>query len=111
MIVCRKGAKDAKKYGKRKKTLRPLRLCGENSYKSLLFNGSLWYKAARSLCSSTLTPHAGSSRALGCLGRFVGTGLRMGPAAEKPDGDHRMSNVSMRQMLEAGVHFGHQTRF
>src|SRR5947207_6831831 len=22
-----------------------------------------------------------------------------------------MSNVSMRQMLEAGVHFGHQTRF
>ncbi|MDH3915464.1 MAG: 30S ribosomal protein S2, partial [Chromatiales bacterium] len=22
-----------------------------------------------------------------------------------------MSNVSMRQMLEAGVHFGHQTRY
>ena len=22
-----------------------------------------------------------------------------------------MSNISMRQMLEAGVHFGHQTRF
>ncbi|MFB3064503.1 MAG: 30S ribosomal protein S2, partial [Gammaproteobacteria bacterium] len=22
-----------------------------------------------------------------------------------------MANVSMRQMLEAGVHFGHQTRF
>jgi len=22
-----------------------------------------------------------------------------------------MSNVTMRQMLEAGVHFGHQTRF
>jgi small subunit ribosomal protein S2 len=30
--------------------------------------------------------------------------------AEKPRGDH-MSNVTMRQMLEAGVHFGHQTRF
>jgi small subunit ribosomal protein S2 len=34
----------------------------------------------------------------------------MGSAAEKPEGD-TMSNVTMRQMLEAGVHFGHQTRF
>src|SRR3989304_2733728 len=34
----------------------------------------------------------------------------MGSAAEKPEGDI-MSNVTMRQMLEAGVHFGHQTRF
>jgi small subunit ribosomal protein S2 len=34
----------------------------------------------------------------------------MGSAAEKPEGDN-MSNVTMRQMLEAGVHFGHQTRF
>jgi small subunit ribosomal protein S2 len=34
----------------------------------------------------------------------------MGSAAEKPEGEH-MSNVTMRQMLEAGVHFGHQTRF
>jgi small subunit ribosomal protein S2 len=34
----------------------------------------------------------------------------MGSAAEKPEGEN-MSNVSMRQMLEAGVHFGHQTRF
>jgi small subunit ribosomal protein S2 len=30
--------------------------------------------------------------------------------AEKPEGDP-MSTVTMRQMLEAGVHFGHQTRF
>jgi small subunit ribosomal protein S2 len=34
----------------------------------------------------------------------------MGSAAEKPEGEI-MSNVTMRQMLEAGVHFGHQTRF
>jgi small subunit ribosomal protein S2 len=34
----------------------------------------------------------------------------MGPAAETTRGDD-MSNISMRQMLEAGVHFGHQTRF
>jgi small subunit ribosomal protein S2 len=34
----------------------------------------------------------------------------MGPAAEKPEGDN-MSSITMRQMLEAGVHFGHQTRF
>jgi len=29
---------------------------------------------------------------------------------EKPEGDN-MTDVTMRQMLEAGVHFGHQTRF
>jgi len=34
----------------------------------------------------------------------------MGSAAEKPEGEI-MNNVTMRQMLEAGVHFGHQTRF
>jgi small subunit ribosomal protein S2 len=34
----------------------------------------------------------------------------MGSAAEKPEGEI-MSNISMRQMLEAGVHFGHQTRY
>src|SRR3989344_5639626 len=34
----------------------------------------------------------------------------MGAAAEKPEGEN-MSNISMRQMLEAGVHFGHQTRY
>src|SRR3970040_2813610 len=34
----------------------------------------------------------------------------MGSAAEKPEGDI-MSNVTMRQMLEAGVHFGHQSRY
>jgi small subunit ribosomal protein S2 len=34
----------------------------------------------------------------------------LGSAAEKPEGEI-MSNVTMRQMLEAGVHFGHQTRF
>jgi ribosomal protein S2 len=34
----------------------------------------------------------------------------MGSAAEKPEGEI-MSTISMRQMLEAGVHFGHQTRY
>src|SRR3972149_11683738 len=34
----------------------------------------------------------------------------MGSAAEKPEGEI-MSNISMREMLEAGVHFGHQTRY
>src|SRR6187402_418592 len=28
-----------------------------------------------------------------------------------PTGDSIMASMSMRQMLEAGVHFGHQTRF
>jgi len=29
---------------------------------------------------------------------------------EKPDGGSKMSVISMKQLLEAGVHFGHQTR-
>ena len=29
---------------------------------------------------------------------------------EKPKGEKRMSVISMKQLLEAGVHFGHQTR-
>src|ERR1043166_617954 len=35
----------------------------------------------------------------------------MGSAADNNPMETAMSNVSMRQMLEAGVHFGHQTRF
>jgi small subunit ribosomal protein S2 len=37
----------------------------------------------------------------------------MGHVEAKPliKGDYTMSDVTMRQMLEAGVHFGHQTRF
>jgi len=35
----------------------------------------------------------------------------MGLVADNNPNGETMSNVSMRQMLEAGVHFGHQTRF
>ena len=35
----------------------------------------------------------------------------MGSVEAKPHRSFRMNEVSMRQMLEAGVHFGHQTRF
>jgi small subunit ribosomal protein S2 len=35
----------------------------------------------------------------------------MGLVADKPETEKQMSNVTMRQMLEAGVHFGHQTRY
>ena len=31
-------------------------------------------------------------------------------ADEKPEGEKEMSVISMKQLLEAGVHFGHQTR-
>ena len=31
-------------------------------------------------------------------------------AEEKPKGEKKMSVISMKQLLEAGVHFGHQTR-
>ena len=29
---------------------------------------------------------------------------------EKPNGGIKMSVITMKQLLEAGVHFGHQTR-
>ena len=32
------------------------------------------------------------------------------PVETEPDGDY-MADINMRQMLEAGVHFGHQTRY
>src|SRR6202163_2079952 len=38
-------------------------------------------------------------------------GCRLGHAEAQPDQECFMTSVSMRQMLEAGVHFGHQTRF
>jgi small subunit ribosomal protein S2 len=51
----------------------------------------------------------------GCLaspmsipGSQVADGVRGGPT---PRGIKTMAQVSMRQMLEAGVHFGHQTRY
>src|SRR5690625_5281851 len=36
--------------------------------------------------------------------------MNMNWAEEKPRGGKRMSVISMKQLLEAGVHFGHQTR-
>ena len=37
---------------------------------------------------------------------------RQGRAEAQPEhNENTMASVSMRQMLEAGVHFGHQTRF
>jgi small subunit ribosomal protein S2 len=38
-------------------------------------------------------------------------GCRLGHAEAQPNKEFFMTSVSMRQMLEAGVHFGHQTRF
>jgi small subunit ribosomal protein S2 len=58
-------------------------------------------------------PHVGPQRAFGCgcrLWQFGGAIEYAGFMAEEPRGDN-MSSVTMRQMLEAGVHFGHQTRF
>ena len=42
---------------------------------------------------------------------FKVPGCRLGYAEAQPNQEYFMSSVSMRQMLEAGVHFGHQTRF
>src|SRR6186713_927234 len=37
--------------------------------------------------------------------------IHSGAAEAQPTKETLMAGVSMRQMLEAGVHFGHQTRF
>ena len=41
---------------------------------------------------------------------FCGFQERYGIRKKKPKGDKKMSVISMKQLLEAGVHFGHQTR-
>src|SRR3978361_1273991 len=77
-----------------------------------------WYKARLFLT----TPHACRHNRLGARRKttdlkalsfqFKGsTGCRLGYAEAQPTRRINMTSVSMRQMLEAGVHFGHQTRF
>src|SRR5262245_66623789 len=66
-------------------------------------------------------PHAFSTRADGCRGPNLGFELTLkalavqrfphGRRGGSTRGEPFMASVSMRQMLEAGVHFGHQTRF
>ena len=46
----------------------------------------------------------------GLARRVDGTGGRLKRLKNKNIGGKRMSVVSMKQLLEAGVHFGHQTR-
>src|SRR5208283_3323838 len=56
-------------------------------------------------------PGAIPKKLAGISGKFKGSpGCRLGYAEAQPD-RRFMASVSMRQMLEAGVHFGHQTRF
>src|SRR6202051_1783364 len=89
---------------------------------SFISGGCSWYKARLFLT----TPHAcrhnrPGARRFPCfivwdyrlfrlLQGFDGLpiGMRGGSTRQ---GDLTMTSVSMRQMLEAGVHFGHQTRF
>ena len=64
----------------------------------------LWYKA-RAL--EAINPHVRRHTTLGALPK---KGLR-GGAYGGITRRNIMADVSMRQMLEAGVHFGHQTRY
>src|ERR1700722_1542393 len=77
-----------------------------------------WYKARLFLT----TPHACRHNRPGARRNLEETegkgfifkasaGCRLGYAEAQPDQENFMTSVSMRQMLEAGVHFGHQTRF
>ena len=40
----------------------------------------------------------------------AGVAAGVGSMEDKPNGGRTMSVISMKQLLEAGVHFGHQTR-
>src|ERR1700730_12401413 len=85
---------------------------------SFISGGRSWYKARLFLT----TPHACRDNRPGArrfpsvwafFGPFQGFGglpIGMRGGSTRP-GDLTMTSVSMRQMLEAGVHFGHQTRF
>ena len=42
--------------------------------------------------------------------RYYGFSCSLGEVEEKPQEENKMAVVSMKQLLEAGVHFGHQTR-
>jgi small subunit ribosomal protein S2 len=81
-------------------------------------NRGSWYKARLFLT----TPHAdrhsrpgvrfGSKKLKAKVDDFKDQpDCRLGFAEAQPDRSIYMTSVSMRQMLEAGVHFGHQTRF
>src|ERR1700719_1789547 len=76
-----------------------------------------WYKARLFLT----TPHACRHNRLGArhsneneghaFDFKAATGLPIGARGGSTQQECFMTSVSMRQMLEAGVHFGHQTRF
>src|SRR5690606_32519208 len=72
--------------------------------------GTSWYKARPFLANQS--PRV-SRLAAGCSLRKRGIAARDPREAHNPNKMRKdpMANVSMRQMLEAGVHFGHQTRF
>jgi small subunit ribosomal protein S2 len=79
----------------------------ENRDSAVLFvvgRNRLWYKAR---AQEAINPHVHRHTTLGAHQKW---GLRGGM-----DGGitrrNKMADVSMRQMLEAGVHFGHQTRY
>src|SRR5262245_36457639 len=80
----------------------------------------LWYKARAFLANQpSVQPlrfarqiHTRAVTSGGVLRALRRPGLPDGARGGcNPRGDSHMANPSMRQMLEAGVHFGHQTRF
>ena len=48
--------------------------------------------------------------AVGRFGAAQAVGLYVWHTEDKPKESKNMSVISMKQLLEAGVHFGHQTR-
>src|SRR5690606_3723535 len=69
----------------------------------------LWYKArAFQAINDTHAPLTRQLGARGPRGLKVAAGARGGSTRQK---ELPMADVTMRRMLEAGVHFGHQTRF
>ena len=73
----------------------------------MLAFGALFRYNVKALCESSdiTTPHTGRWRFLVSFGMEA-----VSPVEVKTKGEHTMAVVSMKQLLEAGVHFGHQTR-
>jgi small subunit ribosomal protein S2 len=85
----------------------------KNKEKSVANTFYLWYylNVVKNHVCPFLTGALGYVKETSCLipkNRMLGSPRRH--TEVKPNGGNKMSVISMKQLLEAGVHFGHQTR-
>ncbi len=70
----------------------------------------LWYNLSAVLWAVEKITHFALLRAGDAVRKRCSTQAARGRMEEKPQEEIKMAVISMKQLLEAGVHFGHQTR-